>query len=125
MALVTDKQAQVATVSLSGDHRDGLGAGGLSTYSLAWSTGHVDIQTPAARALDASTANTNGHFNKLAFAVSRMQQVRQGLTVWTSLSGQMASQNLDVSEKMALGGMYGVRAYPEGEAAADEATADP
>jgi hemolysin activation/secretion protein len=32
----------------------------------------------------------------------------------------MASQNLDVSEKMALGGMNGVRAYPEGEAAADE-----
>ncbi|WP_233261032.1 ShlB/FhaC/HecB family hemolysin secretion/activation protein [Limnohabitans sp. WS1] len=120
MALVTDKQAQVATVSLYGDQRDGLGAGGLNTYSLAWSTGHVDIQTPAARALDASTADTNGHFNKLSFAVSRMQQVRQGLTLWTSLSGQMASQNLDVSEKMALGGMYGVRAYPEGEAAADE-----
>ena len=120
MALVTDKQTQVVTVSLSGDQRDGLGAGGLNTYSLAWSTGHVDIQTPAARALDASTANTNGHFNKLSFAVSRMQQVRQGLTLWTSLSGQMASQNLDVSEKMALGGMYGVRAYPEGEAAADE-----
>jgi hemolysin activation/secretion protein len=31
----------------------------------------------------------------------------------------MASKNLDVSEKMELGGMYGVRAYPEGEAYAD------
>lgn len=120
VALVTDKQAQVATLSLYGDHRDGLGAGGLTTYSLAWSHGDLDIQTPAAVALDASTAKTNGHFNKLAFAVSRMQQVRQGLTFSTSLSGQMASQNLDVSEKMALGGMYGVWAYPEGEAASDE-----
>ena len=32
----------------------------------------------------------------------------------------MASKNLDTSEKMELGGMYGVRAYPEGEAYADE-----
>ena len=32
----------------------------------------------------------------------------------------MASKNLDISEKMELGGMYGVRAYPEGEAYADE-----
>jgi hemolysin activation/secretion protein len=36
------------------------------------------------------------------------------------LSGQFASKNLDVSEKMELGGMSGVRAYPEGEAYADQ-----
>ncbi len=34
--------------------------------------------------------------------------------------GQWASENLDISEKMYLGGMYGVRAYPQGEAFADE-----
>jgi hemolysin activation/secretion protein len=37
-----------------------------------------------------------------------------------SVNGQIASKNLDVSEKMELGGMYGVRAYPEGEAYGDE-----
>jgi hemolysin activation/secretion protein len=36
------------------------------------------------------------------------------------VSGQLASKNLDVSEKMELGGMYGVRAYPEGEAFGDD-----
>jgi len=34
--------------------------------------------------------------------------------------GQIASKNLDISEKMELGGAYGVRAYPEGEAYGDD-----
>jgi hemolysin activation/secretion protein len=103
-----------------GDQRDVIGGGGLSTYSLAWSMGKLDIQTPAARAIDDTTASSNGQYNKLAFAVSRLQQATQTLSFLASLSGQVASKNLDVSEKMALGGMYGVRAYPEGEAYADQ-----
>jgi hypothetical protein len=34
--------------------------------------------------------------------------------------GQLASTNLDISEKMQLGGAYGVRAYPEGEGFGDQ-----
>ena len=37
-----------------------------------------------------------------------------------TLSGQAASKNLDVSEKMGIGGMGGVRAYPGGEAYGDQ-----
>jgi hemolysin activation/secretion protein len=118
---LTDKRAQVATATVYGDHRDALGAGGLSAYSLAWSTGQLNLQTPAARALDASTAASHGAYNKLAFGISRLQQTAiERISVFASLSGQVASKNLDVSEKMELGGMYGVRAYPEGEAYADE-----
>lgn len=117
---VTDKRAQVLTASIYGDHRDAWGGGGLSGFSLAWSLGQLDIQTPAARALDDSTAHTNGGYNKISFALSRLQRVTQTVSVLASLSGQVASKNLDVSEKMELGGMYGVRAYPEGEAYADQ-----
>ena len=117
---VTDKRAQVATASIYGNSRDLLGAGGLNTYSLAWSTGKLDIQTEAARGFDAETANSNGHYNKLAFAMSRLQQATESISLYGSLSGQLASKNLDSSEKMELGGMYGVRAYPAGEAYADE-----
>lgn len=116
----TDKRAQVAVATLYGDHRDRLGAGGLTSYSLAWSSGNLDIRSPAARALDASNAQSDGHYNKLAFNLSRLQQTHTSLSFLASLSGQIASKNLDVSEKMELGGMYGVRAYPEGEAYADE-----
>lgn len=110
-ATLTNKRAQVLTATLHGDQRDAWNGGGVNTYSLAWSMGN----------LDASTASSNTQYNKLAFAVSRLQQATQTLSFLASLSGQVASQNLDVSEKMELGGMYGVRAYPEGEAYADAA----
>ncbi len=117
---VTDKRAQVAVVTWYGDQRDAWGGGGLNSYSLAWSSGTIDIRTPEALQRDADTARGGGHYNKLAFALSRVQRTNESLTLSVSLSGQMASKNLDVSEKMELGGMYGVRAYPEGEAYADE-----
>jgi hemolysin activation/secretion protein len=119
-SVATDKRVQVATASLTGDHRDAWGAGAWNSYSLAWSAGHLDIRTPDARALDAVTAQSGGFYNKLSFAASRQQQATKTLSFLAAVSGQMASKNLDASEKMGLGGMYGVRAYPEGEADADE-----
>lgn len=111
------KKAQVLMASLYGDHR---GGGGLTAYSATWSAGNIDLQDPAVRAADALTARSNGHFNKLGFGVSRLQGVSDSMALYASLNGQVASGNLDVSEKMELGGMNAVRAYPEGEAYGDE-----
>jgi hemolysin activation/secretion protein len=116
----TRKRAEVATASLSGDRRDTLGGGGFNSFMLAWSTGNLDIRTPDVQTFDAATARTDGHYNKLALALSREQRVNLTVSVSATLSGQIAANNLDVSEKMELGGMSGVRAYPQGEAYADE-----
>lgn len=116
---LTGKTARVLTASLYGDHRDRLGGGGLNSYGLAWSSGEIDLQTPSVRASDAVSAGSNGHYNKLGFHAARLQSVSEAVSLYAAMSGQVASKNLDVSEKMALGGMYGVRAYPEGEAYAD------
>ena len=117
---VTDKRAQVLVASLYGDHRDALGGGGSSAYSIAVSAGNIDIQTPVALAADAATARSNGRFNKLGFNVSRLQNLGGPFSLYAGINGQVASKNLDVSEKMELGGMNAVRAYPEGEAYADQ-----
>jgi hemolysin activation/secretion protein len=117
---VTDKKAHVYNIGLSGNHRDGLGGGGLSTYSLIDSFGDIDIRTPAALTQDAATARTNGSFNKLAFTAARLQNVTDRLSLYAGIYGQFASKNLDISEKMGLGGPYAVRAYPVGEAYGDE-----
>ena len=117
---VTDKKAQVLSASLYGDNRDRFGGGGVTSYALTWSTGNIDIETPAARIIDAATAQTNGHYDKLGFRLRRLQRITDSLALSAALDGQFASKNLDSSEKMELGGMYGVRAYPEGEAYADE-----
>jgi hemolysin activation/secretion protein len=118
---VTERNSRVLMASAFGDHRDALGGGGVNSWFLTWSSGQLDLETPAARASDALTARTNGHFDKLSFSAMRLQRVGGGpFSVYAGVSGQLASKNLDVSEKMSLGGMNGVRAYPEGEAYADE-----
>jgi len=117
---VTDKKVQVGNIGLYGDHRDGFGGGGFSNYSVTGYFGNLDIRTPAALAADQSTAKSNGHYGKVAFNVARLQNLGGPFTLYGALRGQFASKNLDISEKMELGGMYAVRAYPEGEAYADE-----
>lgn len=116
---VTDKKAQVLMGSLYGDRRDRFSGGGLSTYSLTLSLGNLDIKTPSVHIVDAATANTDGHYSKLAFNALRLQSMTENFSLYAAINGQVASKNLDVSEKMELGGMYAVRAYPEGEANAD------
>ena len=116
---VVDKKAQALMASLRGDHRDALG-GGLNSYSLTATAGNIDIQTPAMRAFDAATAQSNGHYTKLGFSAMRLQSVTDTVSLYAGINGQVASKNLDVSEKMELGGINGVRAYPEGEAYADQ-----
>ncbi len=117
---VTDKKVRVGMLGLYGNHRDDLGGGGLSTYSITGSSGDVDIETPAARAADAATARSNGGYGKLAFTAARLQHVTRTISLYGAVYGQVASKNLDISEKMVLGGPYGVRAYPVGETYADE-----
>jgi hemolysin activation/secretion protein len=119
-ATVTDKKAKVAMLSLVGDHRDDFGGGGLSTFSLTWSSGSLDLETPEALVADAATARSDGHYDKLGLSVMRLQRMTESLSLYAALQGQVASQNLDVSEKLGLGGASGVRAYPEGEAYADQ-----
>jgi hemolysin activation/secretion protein len=117
---MTDKQAGVVMASLNGDHRDNIAGGGLNSFSLSWAAGNIDLQTPALQTIDAATVQSNGAYSKLGFNVMRLQSVTDLTSFYAQVNGQYASKNLDVSEKMELGGMYAVRAYPEGEAYADQ-----
>lgn len=117
----TDKHANVVMPGIYGDHRDSFAGGGLTTYGAIWSFGNLDIQTAAARNFDSSTAKTNGQYNKLAFNGMRLQNVFDTpFSLYGAVNGQVASKNLDIWEKMELGGMYGVRAYPAGTAFGDQ-----
>jgi len=113
----SDKQSQTATLGLSGEARDG---GGWTTGSLGWTIGNLDLRTPQDRTADDLTAHSNGRFNYLQFGLARQQTIAGPLSLYGSVRGQLAFDNLDSSEKMELGGAYGVRAYPEGEAFGDE-----
>lgn len=117
---VTDKSANVAIASLHGNHHDSIGRGGVTSFDLALSAGSLDIETPVALAVDQASARANGSYRKFWFNLARDQRMTEILSLRASVSGQLASKNLDQSEKMVLGGMDGVRAYPQGEAFGDQ-----
>ena len=112
--------ANVLSLSLYGDHRDELFGGGANRFYLNLSGGRLDIRSPLARAIDAATARTQGDYSKLWFNLGRVQRVTDTLSLSGSITGQWASKNLDQSEKLVLGGMDGIRSYPQGEGIGDE-----
>ena len=118
---VEDKKAKVLMASLNGDYRDGFGNGGLGNYSLTYTRGKLDLQDATTRLADALTAQTNGHYDKLAYNFSRQENLTPTFSVYASVNGQLSRNNLDASEKMSLGGADAVRAYPAGETNADHA----
>lgn len=117
---VTDKRSRVMTASLQGDHGDAFGSGGATSFLVALSAGSLDIQSPIALAVDQATAKTDGSYRKAWFELAREQRLTDAVSLLAQVSGQLASGNLDQSEKMVLGGMDGIRAYPQGEAFGDE-----
>jgi hemolysin activation/secretion protein len=103
----------------AGDARDGFLGGGITAIQALLTHGRVDLHTPELAASDATTARTQGHFQKLFLGANRLQLVTARLRLGLNYTGQLASRNLDSSEKLSVGGITGVRAYPAGEAAGD------
>ncbi|KDB08767.1 Polypeptide-transport-associated domain protein ShlB-type [Burkholderia sp. lig30] len=103
------------SVGLSGNLFDGLGGGGANTASMMLTGGSLNLGQSPTQPADAMTLRTAGTFLKMRYAMSRQQVLTDALSAVATLSGQVASKNLDSSEKFYLGGPGGVRAYPIGE----------
>ncbi|WP_428333356.1 ShlB/FhaC/HecB family hemolysin secretion/activation protein [Novosphingobium sp.] len=117
---VSHRRTQVVTLGLSGDEHDHFGGGGSTVYSVGIAYGNLDIRDAADRAADDISARSNGGYGKVQYSLSRLQTVIGPLSAFGWVRGQFAFNNLDISEKMELGGASGVRAYPEGEAYGDQ-----
>lgn len=116
----SDKSARVTILSLTGNSRDMLLGGGVNSFALAWSQGSLNLDGATAQRTDDLTAGTAGQFHKLNPSLVRLQRLSERFSLYTQLQGQWADGNLDSSEKLYLGGAYGVRAYPQGEASGDQ-----
>lgn len=116
----SEKTSQVIPLALAFDRRDGLGGGGVTYGSLGFTTGLLDLDAGLVGG-DATTAKTQGGFNKWNLDLARVQATPMGgLTLFGRVSMQSASKNLDSSEDFGIGGPSGVRAYPGGEGFGDE-----
>ncbi len=117
--LVRNKTSRLLLAGLQFDHRDGWFGGGVTYGALNLSIGRLSLDDAAGQ-FDAATARSAGHFSKWALDVARIQRLPGSFSLYGRVSGQVASKNLDASEKFAAGGFLGVRAYPMGEASGDD-----
>jgi hemolysin activation/secretion protein len=119
-ATFTPKKVTVTSFGLSGSLQDALGGGGITGMDLSLILGKLSIDSPTALAIDAASAQSNGSYTRMTYGLNRLQRFTDSTFLSVSLSGQTANKNLDSSEKFSLGGINGVRAYPQGEASGDE-----
>ncbi len=115
--LTSDYQSKVMAAQVSGFYRDLDPGGGTGTYSVQVSHGELDLDgsTASQRGMDRTGPQTDGPFNKLRINTTWQQPITPSTSTFVSYTRQLADKNLDSSEKMQLGGMNGVRAYPTGE----------
>jgi hemolysin activation/secretion protein len=109
----SDYRIENMIFSLSGNQFDGWNGGGVNSGSVTLIKGHLiaGSQTPR------HGANTPSTFTKINLNGSRNQQIVPDKTVLSvSVSGQMASVDLDSAEKFYLGGPNGIKAYPGSQA---------
>ena len=110
----------IVTLSLSGNHFDGFLGGGNSNASINFIYGNLDVfsDTPATYLHYATTGNryvsyAARNYFKLYTSMNRYQVlIPDSTNLIFSLSGQIASGNLNSAEQFYLGGPTGVKAYP-------------
>lgn len=108
-------------LGLQGDARDFWGGGGSSWGSVQLALGHLRIVDVAGdAAADAAGPRAAGDYARLSLQAGRLQALGAGFRLQGTLSGQWASGNMGPSEKFALGGPNGVRAYPVNEGTGDQ-----
>lgn len=117
-----NRRVNVISLGLDGygQFNNTLLAGGVTSFGLNLNVGDSQQNNAAALATDSTSRQIEGGFAKLGFNLGHIRPITQDWNFTTSLRGQLASQNLDSTERLSLGGPGGVRAYPVGEANGDE-----
>lgn len=101
--------------------RDGWQGGGAFVLDAAVKLGNVDLsRNNTNKLLDRATADTQGNYAKLTLSAARRQALWQGGDLQITLSGQLASKNLNSAEQFSLGGMNGTRGYPVNAGSGDQ-----
>lgn len=118
-AIRTDRHLENWVGNLSGDARDNLGLGGISTWNLGMTIGNVGFDNNLAQLVDAAAAKTQGAFCTWSVNLARLQSLGPQTSLYLAYAGQWANANLDSSQKMSVGGPYAVRAYDAGALSGD------
>jgi hemolysin activation/secretion protein len=113
--LVSEYKIDLFSATAQGQRSDAWMGGGDWAGSVQTLLGHVDLRGSPNQGMDALTTQTAGAYAKLRTMASRVQRLNPRQSLVATWQAQLASKNLDGSEKFFMGGSQGVRAYPTNE----------
>ncbi len=92
----------------------------LRSWSVALRGGRTDLNGNAIDLVQNATSDVQGTFSKVSASFYQSQSLTPALSWQFQSRGQLnLGRNLEGSERFALGGADGIRAYPSGEAVGD------
>lgn len=109
------KQNRSYSIGLNGTFYDSLFGGSYNSYNITQHFGNISSNMS-----ETSGLRTLGKYAKTQFNYYRNQRINDQLAFHFELVGQLASKNLDSSEKLYISGPSGVRAYGQGEIGGDQ-----
>jgi len=116
-----DRRLNLFSISLSGDETHDWLANGITLFDATITAGNLDINGDALyQQYDANGPKTAGGFGRFNFNLQRLQHVAGPWSVYGKITGQLASGNLDPSQRFYLGGATSVAGYPIAESSGDQ-----
>lgn len=120
LSINADRDVSSLTLALHGDDDHPWLGSGLTTFNVAVTLGHTDIQgNQAYRVADGATTDTGGGFGKVNLSASRLLRLSDHWSVLADVNAQWSNTDLDSSQRFYLGGYGAVAGYPIGEASGD------
>ena len=114
----SDYETRSLRLGLSGNRFDNLGGSGANSGAVQVIWGQL-ANMQAHTQLNTISRN----YSKINYVLTRQQSLSSTQSLMFSLSGQHATQALDSSEKLYIGGAQSVRAYPISELGGDRGQA--
>ena len=109
-----DRTISAVSLIVTGDQQNAYGLGGLGSWTFRLKRGDLRFDDSAAESFDAGSAVTRGGFEKINLNITNIQRVSDKARIYFNASWQLASSNLDSSDKLSAGGLGAVRAYKSG-----------
>lgn len=91
----------------------------ISLLGIGWVVGNINLSDKQIN-IDQMSARTSGNFHRLTVDAIHLHTFGRKWSAFLRASGQWSNKNLDDSEKISLGGAYGIRGWPSGEAIGDQ-----
>ncbi|WP_044470994.1 ShlB/FhaC/HecB family hemolysin secretion/activation protein [Mannheimia massilioguelmaensis] len=118
VAVLQKRKLNTVTAAINGSWNSV--SNGTTYFSLSALFGNLANQTNEKSHYVSEDFKPKSHFTVYNYSLSHEQMLPKSFAFNLGISGQLADRTLDSSQKMLLGGLYGVRGYQAGIASVDQ-----